>query len=110
MKVYIAGPYTMGDVGANVHYAIRAAAAIRNMGHAVYCPHLMHFWHMVDPRPYEDWLDHCLEFLAVCNVMVRLPGDSKGADVEEARARTLGIPIYKSVGEFVQAFGTNRRI
>ena len=42
-KVYIAGPYTLGNVEENVRKAIFAADVILRLGHAPYLSHLTHF-------------------------------------------------------------------
>jgi hypothetical protein len=91
MKVYIAGPYTHGDVARNVRAAIDAAHAIREAGHTPFLPHLSHFWHMIHPRAYEDWLAMDLEWLPYCEALVYLPGHSPGTNREIARAFTQGI-------------------
>jgi hypothetical protein len=100
-RVYLAAPYTKGDVAVNVRTAVLAAGRVFDAGHFPYLPHLFHFWHMIAPRPYADWmiLDHV--WLEVCDVLIRLPGDSDGADAEDAYARELRIPVYYSVDEFL---------
>lgn len=99
-RVYVCGPYTLGDVASNVRAAIEAADRIMDAGFAPYVPHLTHFWHMHRPRQYEDWIALDLEWLRLCDVVVRIPGESKGADTECAEAIRLGIPI-KSLDEFL---------
>ena len=103
MKVYIAGPYTHGDVARNVRAAIDAAHAIREAGHTPLVPVLSHFWHMIHPRAYEDWLAMDLEWLEVCDAVVRLPGHSPGADRETAEAARIGLPVYHGVTVFILA-------
>lgn len=101
MRVYIAGPYTKGDVALNVRAALQAASDLRDAGHAPYVPHLTHFWHMLFPRPYEDWLDQDNQYIPVCEALVRIPGESSGGDKEAALAQSLGIPVYYGVEEFL---------
>jgi hypothetical protein len=93
MRVYIAGPYTKGDVALNVAAAIDAADKLANAGHYPYLPHLTHFWHMLRPRPYREWLKLDAAWIPFCEAVVRLPGESTGADSECAKARLLGIPV-----------------
>ena len=100
-KIYIAGPYSKGDVIVNVRNAIDAAATLADAGFAPYCPHLNHFWHIVHPRAYESWLELDLEFLPYCNALLRLPGESNGANGEVAKARELGIKVYYSIKELL---------
>lgn len=103
MKVYIAGPITKGDVAANVRNAILAADAVRALGHIPFVPHLNHFWHMVAPRSYEDWLKIDMAWLRECDCVLRLPGESNGADLEVAEAVRLSIPVYYSIRELRSA-------
>jgi hypothetical protein len=97
MRIYIAGPYTKGDVVLNVRSAVHAAAEVYANGHEYYIPHLSHLEHAILPRPYEYWLKHDMAWLEVCDAVLRLPGESKGADAEVARAIELGIPVYYSI-------------
>lgn len=93
MRVYIAGPYTGGDVARNVANAILIGDAVLKLGHTPHVPHLNHFWHLLHPGGYEQWMGLDLEWLAVCDVLLRLPGESPGADREVAEARRLGLPV-----------------
>lgn len=105
MKVYIAGPYTKGDVAINVRDAIIAGDTVYKAGHHPFIPHLTHFWHMVCPGPYEQWIAIDLEWLPDCQALIRLPGASSGADNEVNAAVKLGIPVYFSVEGFIKDHG-----
>ena len=94
MKVYIAGPYTNGDPVLNIQRVIRAAELVRHYGHLPFVPHLSHLWHLCSPHDYEYWMEMCLEWVAECDCLIRLPGESEGADREYLRAKALGIPTY----------------
>jgi hypothetical protein len=96
-KVYIAGPYTKGDVAVNVRNAILAAETLAEIGFAPFIPHLTHFWHMLFSRPYGVWLDLDNQFLPACDALLRIPGESNGADKEVELAQTLGLPIFHSI-------------
>lgn len=96
-RVYIAGPYSNGDVALNVRRALEAAHLIYNAGHIPYVPHLTHFWHMMFPRPYEEWLHLDNQWVPLCHILLRLQGESSGADKEVTFARTLQMPVvYES--------------
>lgn len=101
MRVYVAGPYTKGDVVENVRAAVLAGDQIFGAGHTPYVPHLTHLWHTIRPRPWEDWLRLDLEWVDVCDALIRLPGASKGADMEVAHAERRGIPVYFGTAEFL---------
>jgi hypothetical protein len=93
-KIYVAGPYTKGDVAVNVRNAIDMAHRLANLGYWPFVPHLSHFWHMLRPRPYEFWCELDNVFLPHCDALLRLPGESKGADAEVKLAESLGIPVH----------------
>lgn len=102
MKVFIAGPYDGGDTTLNVRNAIVAANALMDVGFEVFIPHLSHFQHLVCPRPREDWLKHDLAWLKSCDIVLRLPGESPGADGEVQRARELGKTVWFELGELLE--------
>ena len=103
-RVYIAGPYTKGDVAVNVRNAYEAASRLADIGFAPFVPHATHFWHLLSPRPYEFWLELDSQFLPICAAVLRLPGESTGADKEVELARILGIPIFTEIAELAKHF------
>ena len=104
IKVYIAGPYTKGDVCANVANSMTVCHDLMDHGFAPYCPHLTHFLHLHKQRPYKEWLAYDSEWLKVCDVLIRLPGESTGADLEKEWALELNIPVYYSLGKFYKNY------
>jgi len=100
VRIYIAGPYTKGDVAVNVREAILAADRLVEIGHTPYVPHLTHFWHLVSPKPYEFWLNLDMTILGYwAEAVLRLPGDSHGADGEVQQALANQIPVYYGIEE-----------
>ncbi len=99
MRIYIAGPYSQGETAINVRNAILAADKVLELGHIPFVPHLTHFWHYISPKPWNVWLKIDQDWLKVCDALLRLPGPSKGADLEIDLAKSLGIPIYESLDE-----------
>jgi|SRR3972149_9511068 len=100
MRVYIAGPYTQGDVALNIRQVLVAAEQVYESGHIPFVPHLYHFWHLINPKPYEFWAGLDMEWLTVCDVFIRLDGDSKGADAEEDWCIANSVPVFYSVEDF----------
>ena len=92
--VYIASAYTRGDQAENVKAQIDAADKLMNFGFAVYVPLLSHFQHMIHPRPYQDWIILDNIWVLKCDLVLRLHGESKGADAECQLARDNNIPVY----------------
>jgi hypothetical protein len=97
--VYIASPYIKGDCAINVRNSILAAEEIRGYGLLPFCPLWTHFWHFMSPHPYEYWTEMDLEWLEQFDCILRLPGESSGADGEVSRMLVLGKPVYYSVDE-----------
>jgi len=97
IKVYIASPYTLGDVAINVKRQMDMADQLMNLGFAPFVPLYSHFQHMAHPRPYADWIKLDLEWVEVCDCVLRLSGESSGADGEVLYARELNKNIFYSL-------------
>ncbi len=95
-KVYVAGPLS-SDPLLGTRNAINAGTVLLERGYAPYVPHLTAYWHIIAPQGYETWMALDFAYLAVCDVLLRLPGPSKGSDREVAEAKRLGIPVYYSL-------------
>ena len=96
-KVYIASPYTLGDIAVNVKMQLDFANKLIEMGFAPFVPLYSHFQHMAHPQPYEVWAMLDLEWLHVCDCLLRLPGESKGADNEVHYMESLNKPVFYSI-------------
>jgi hypothetical protein len=103
-KVYVAGPYTKGDVAQNVYNAIRTANQLADRGFAPFVPQFTHFWHMMFHRPYEFWLELDNQFLPCCDAVLRIRGESSGADEEVKLAQGRGIPVFTDIEELDRHF------
>ena len=97
MLIYIASPYSIGNQADNVRQQVLVANKLLDMGYIPFCPCLMHLWHLITPKPQQDWINIGLAFLPRCDALLRLEGDSVGADLEVEEAKRLGLPIYYSV-------------
>ena len=105
IKVYIASPYTLGDVAVNVKNQIDTADKLIEFGFAPFVPLYSHFQHMAHPQPYQIWTKLDLEWVEVCDILLRLPGESSGADNEVEFAKQLGIPIAYSIEDILTIIG-----
>ena len=101
-RIFISGPYTLGDVAQNVKNAMDLADKLITLGYAPYCPHLTHFLHINSKQEYTTWLKLDLCYLEICDALIRLEGKSSGADKEVEYACKLGIPIYYSIESMKQ--------
>lgn len=97
--VFISCPYTKGDVAINIRKAIEVADILAEAGYTPYIPILTHFWHLVSPKPWEFWIDYDSNLLPMFDCVLRIPGESKGADREVEQAIGLCIPVYYSIDE-----------
>jgi hypothetical protein len=100
-RIYIASPYTIGDQAENVKAQMDAAHRLMEAGFAPFWPLHSHFLHMVHPKPYAVWLDWDLTWLKCCDALLRLPGESAGADNEVGYAEDCNIPVFYSIEELI---------
>ena len=101
MKIYIASPYTNGDQAANVRVQLEAMHLLMKAGHLPFAPLLSHFAQIVYPKLYNDWMIYDMGWLEACDAVLRLPGESPGADLEVKHAKLLHIPISYNIDDFI---------
>lgn len=104
--MYIAGPITLGDIDANVQRAVTVGQVLLDKGYAPFIPHLSHFMEPAstwdkNPTRYERWLELDFSYISVCHALLRLLGESKGADREVKWARKLGIPVFHTLDDLL---------
>lgn len=104
-RVYVAGPMSHGDLMDHVRSAILHAQELVSHGHAPMVPQLSLMWQIVHPNPWDVWLYTVdLPWVEVADAVLRLPGESKGADVECQHARERDIPVFHTVQEVLDHF------
>lgn len=106
-RVYVSGPYT-SDPAANTVRAIHVGQVLLERGYAPMVPHLSHYWHEQLPNPYDAWLELDVAWVLVADAVLRMPGESSGADEEVALARAHGIPVFETWQELVAAVPATR--
>jgi hypothetical protein len=74
---------------------------LMDLGFIPFIPLLSHFQDIVHPRDEIEWLDWDLEWLKMCDAMIRIKPiidgkelTSGGADIEEKTAIEHKIPVY----------------
>lgn len=109
--VYVAGPISKGDLMENLGRAHRGAVALLKAGFSVIVPHGSCYWGQTytecgrgcvpevthNDIPHEAWYSMDAELVARSDAVLRLPGESVGADRETAHAEALGIPVYHDI-------------
>lgn len=104
LRIYIAGPFTGDgsdeDKMVNREKAHQMQRALTEMGHFPHCPHT-HTYELdgiFDNSPIDEYayfMDLDLRYIEqMMDALIRLPGDSPGADKEVKLAKALGLPVY----------------
>lgn len=95
MRVYISGPVT-GVPELNLPAFERAAGLASSLGKTPLVPH----WFVPAGASWEDAMRRCVETLAKADELWALPGwrDSRGARIEVALAKELGIECREALG------------
>jgi len=95
-KIYLAGPIGAAPfrMAHNVTTAIEFADALDALGLNVFIPHLSVQWHQLSPKSYEHWMNVDFGWIDACDALLRMPGDSPGADREVEYATAQGIPVF----------------
>lgn len=93
--VYIAGPISKGPYWKNVRNGVDMGHKLMELGFVPFIP-MMDFL-MVFAYPdihYETLLDYDFQVISRCDVLLRIPGESPGADREVVFANGNGIPVF----------------
>lgn len=109
MRIYVAGPYcprncSLHDASRiaqrNVDRAIEVGNRLIEKGHFPYIPHLMHYihTHYSCKRDYGDWwLEYDFTIIKNWAEALLYIAPSRGADMELALAKKLGLEIFCSL-------------
>ena len=115
-RVYIAGPISKGNLQENVDRARDAARKLIKAGAAPLCPQLTVFMSSNTPTidgsdpdnpkntgfDHSVWIDVDRQWVQVSQAILRLPGESKGADAEVEHAVGCGLPVYFSLDGLIE--------
>jgi hypothetical protein len=82
--IYLAGPMSRGDTQAHVDRAVAVYGHLIARGYSVICPQLSHYAEQKHgiKMSHCDWLAMDLELVKRCDFVLRLYGESEGADQE----------------------------
>ncbi|KKN80422.1 hypothetical protein LCGC14_0330150 [marine sediment metagenome] len=109
IRVYIAGTMTNGGKGydmKSITDAIKVYIKLIEMGFVPHCPQLTMFCDFVDPGriTHAQWLELDKNYIDDCDVVLRMPGESVGADIECAYAISRVISISWGIDEFLAGY------
>lgn len=101
-RVYIAAPYSRGIPDEIFVRVIDAAEQLAAAGYIPFIPHTMTFmWALRYQHPVEFWYAFDLHWLETCDALVRLVGESRGADAEVLHAQKIGVDVYMSLADLL---------
>lgn len=98
--IYLSGPITKPNPMHNTNTAVRIASVLLRNGYTPFVPHLCVLWDTIIPEEYTEWIRYDLRVLESCNVLVRIPGESVGADIEVAHAHLKKMPVIELYSAF----------
>lgn len=105
-RIYISGPITKGNRNHNYFQALEAESELMRRKFAPLNP----MQTMVLPFAWdgqfthEQWLARDFAWIEVSDAVLRLPGESAGADAECDYAESIGVPIFESIDELTEAY------
>jgi hypothetical protein len=93
--IYLSGPITHGNRNLSFYQASEAQLRLIQTGeYAVFNPMLSMALFANNEISWGDWLSNDESWIRVSDMLLRLPGESKGADREVAYAKSINIPVY----------------
>lgn len=104
-RLYLSGPITGGDRNLNQYQANVAHRLLLRAGYAVLNPMPTGVSPFAWQPPenggitHAEWLESDCAWVEVADMILRLPGESAGADLEEKHARKFDIPVF-SITDF----------
>uniref|UniRef100_A0A6H2A3E6 DUF4406 domain-containing protein n=1 Tax=viral metagenome TaxID=1070528 RepID=A0A6H2A3E6_9ZZZZ len=107
MRLYIAGPYGRSrglseeELETNVLRAKVYARGVIAAGHTPFLPHLYHELHRgwITSPDETRWFNMAKEWITFCDGILRIPGESVGADKEVAYAEMMGLKVFHNLEE-----------
>lgn len=105
VMVYVASPYTKGDNFVNVQRQIEVGNKLIDFGIIPYLPLVgSAYLHAQKERHFSEWLGMDFNIIMKCDAILRLSGESSGADMEERFANTIKKPVFYTVEAVVKYF------
>jgi len=80
--VYISCPMRLGNWTKNVRTAARVQCDLMRKGYSVINPIGSWLTDIVEPLDFETWINNDYGLIDVSDAIIRIPGESEGADLE----------------------------
>ena len=98
-KVYIASPYTRGDISTNIKFQTNIADELIKLGYTPFIALSSHFKYLCHSSLYDKWVGLDSEWVKCCDCVLRVGGVSLGADKKTWFAKKHDIPVFYSIVE-----------
>ena len=97
--IYVAGPITKGNTLLNIRNGMTTGIDLIRRGFVPFVPHNDFIQYILDPDTldYDTILEQDLAWVEKCDALLRLPGDSPGADREVAHAIRHRLLVTSSI-------------
>ena len=96
--MYLAGPMTSPNQADNASRAARMARKLEHLhsGLVLFVPHYLYWANLAAPRDYtyEEWMNYDFSVIEHCEGLLRMIGESPGADREVEFALSRGLPVF----------------
>ena len=106
-RVYLSGPITVGNQRRNYQQAVDAQIAVMALGHSVLNPMLT--MQLPDSFSGNVWMEGCLPWVEAADLVLRLPGYSRGAELECRHARLNGITVCSSMADLIATISRHQK-
>lgn len=96
--VYVAGPISKGPYWINVRNGLDAGKKLNDLGMIPFIPMMDFLYVLLYPETtWEQALQYDEQIILRCDALLRLPGESLGADREIKFANENGIPVFYDI-------------
>ena len=107
-RIYISGPISIGNRNDHFHAACEAQRKLMILGYAPLNPMqsiTLPFAWEANGLGHEEWLETDMPWVSVSHGLLRLPGKSKGADMEIEQAFRCEVPVFYDIESLDDYFG-----
>lgn len=118
--VYIASPYRIGDRLENTFISMSMGHRLMDLGYHPIVPLLSHFMDEQHERPETEYLEYDFTVIKIhaeaakygdddyVFVLLRLPGESRGAELEILLTQSLNVPVVYSIAELLEKYPSEK--
>lgn len=101
LRVYLSGPISKGDQEHNFAQAATMQVELVKLRFAVLNPMLTMKLPGHEAIAHESWIASDLPWVEMADAVLRLPGESIGADMETRHADEHGVPVFHSLADLL---------